>query len=72
MRSKAAKEGGRSSAHALAGKWSLATALSFLAWYIFAPQCAATLAVVKRETNSWLWPTVMFVYMVAWPIWRRS
>jgi len=47
----------------LAGKWSLATALSFLAWYIFAPQCAATLGVVKRETNSWLWPTVMFLYM---------
>ena len=47
----------------LAGKWSLATALSFLAWYIFAPQCAATLGVVKRETNSWTWPTVMFLYM---------
>jgi ferrous iron transport protein B len=50
---------------ALAGQWPLATALSFLAWYIFAPQCASTLAVVKRETNSWKWPTVMFVYMVA-------
>jgi ferrous iron transport protein B len=47
----------------LAGKWSLATALSFLAWYIFAPQCAATLGVVKRETNGWTWPTVMFLYM---------
>ena len=45
--------------------WSLATALSFLAWYIFAPQCASTLGVVKRETNSWRWPIVMFVYMVA-------
>ena len=44
--------------------WSLATGLSFLAWYVFAPQCASTLAVVKRETNSWLWPTVMFTYMV--------
>jgi ferrous iron transport protein B len=47
----------------LAGKWSLATALSFLSWYIFAPQCAATLGVVKRETNGWTWPTVMFLYM---------
>jgi ferrous iron transport protein B len=47
----------------LSHQWSLATALSFLAWYIFAPQCAATLGVVKRETNSWLWPTVMFLYM---------
>jgi ferrous iron transport protein B len=50
-------------ASTLANHWSLATGLSFLAWYIFAPQCAATLGVVKRETNSWLWPTVMFVYM---------
>ena len=47
----------------LAQHWSLATGLSFLAWYIFAPQCASTLAVVKRETNSWTWPTVMFLYM---------
>ena len=46
-------------------QWSLATGLSFLAWYVFAPQCVATLGVVKRETNSWLWPTVMFAYMVA-------
>jgi ferrous iron transport protein B len=45
--------------------WSLATALSFLAWYVFAPQCASTLGVVKRETNSWLWPSVMFLYMTA-------
>ncbi|OZA84496.1 MAG: hypothetical protein B7X77_00410, partial [Caulobacter sp. 39-67-4] len=49
----------------LSSQWSLASALSFLAWYVFAPQCAPTLGVVKRETNSWLWPTVMFVYMVA-------
>ena len=49
----------------LAGQWSLATGLSFLAWYVFAPQCAATLGVVKRETNSWGWMGVMFVYMVA-------
>ena len=50
---------------ALSSHWSLATALAFLAWYIFAPQCASTLAVVKRETNSWRWPTIMFVYMLA-------
>ncbi|MBN9319388.1 MAG: ferrous iron transporter B, partial [Caulobacterales bacterium] len=49
---------------ALAQQWSLATALAFLAWYIFAPQCTATLGVVKRETNSWKWPTIMFVYMI--------
>jgi ferrous iron transport protein B len=49
----------------LAHNWSLATGLSFLAWYVFAPQCASTLGVVKRETNSWRWPVVMFVYMTA-------
>ena len=48
----------------LSEAWSLATGLSFLAWYIFAPQCVATLGVVKRETNSWGWVAVMFVYMV--------
>ncbi|MBX3479782.1 MAG: ferrous iron transport protein B [Caulobacter sp.] len=48
----------------LHAQWSLATGLSFLAWYIFAPQCVATLGVVKRETNSWLWPAVMFGYMI--------
>jgi ferrous iron transport protein B len=48
----------------LANHWPLASALSFLAWYVFAPQCASTLAVVKRETNSWRWPLIMFGYMV--------
>jgi ferrous iron transport protein B len=49
----------------LAHHWSIASALSFLAWYIFAPQCTSTLVVVKRETNSWFWPTIMFTYMLA-------
>lgn len=48
----------------LAQHWSLATGLSFLAWYVFAPQCVATLGVVKRETNSWGWMAVMFGYML--------
>jgi ferrous iron transport protein B len=48
----------------LAEHWSLATALALLAWYVFAPQCAATLGVVRRETNSWRWPLIMFVYMM--------
>ncbi|PKU24228.1 ferrous iron transport protein B [Telmatospirillum siberiense] len=48
----------------LAAQWTLPTALSLLAWYIFAPQCASTLAVVKRETNSWRWPAFLFVYML--------
>ncbi len=49
----------------LAGQWSLATALAFLAWYIFAPQCASTLAVIRRETGSWKWMAVTFCYMLA-------
>ena len=49
----------------IGGQWSLATALALLAWYVFAPQCASTLAVVKRETASWKWPVVMFIYMMA-------
>jgi ferrous iron transport protein B len=48
----------------LARQWSLASGLAFLAWYVFAPQCIATLAVVRRETGGWLWPTVMFGYML--------
>lgn len=50
---------------ALAGHWSLATALALLAWYVFAPQCAATLAVIRRETGSWKWMGVTFFYMMA-------
>jgi len=49
----------------LAGQWSLATALALLVWYIFAPQCASTLAVIKRETGSWRWMFITFGYMLA-------
>lgn len=37
----------------IAAQWSLATALSLLVWFVFAPQCISTLAVIRRETNSW-------------------
>ena len=49
---------------ALAQSWTLATALALLAWYVFAPQCLATLAAVRRETNSWRWAAFMFVYLM--------
>jgi ferrous iron transport protein B len=49
----------------LAQSWTLPTALALLAWYVFAPQCASTLAVTKRETNSWKWPILMFTYLMA-------
>ena len=61
-------EGGKEAAdqigQALANKWSLATALAVLAWYIFAPQCASTLAVIKRETGGWRWMWATFAYML--------
>ncbi|SBT03089.1 Ferrous iron transport protein B [Candidatus Accumulibacter aalborgensis] len=49
----------------LAAGWSLATAYSLLAWYVFSPQCLSTLAVVKRETNSWRYPLLMAGYLFA-------
>ncbi len=45
--------------------WSLATALSLLAWYVFAPQCLSTLAIVKRETGGWAMPLLMAGYLFA-------
>jgi ferrous iron transport protein B len=49
----------------IAQGWSLATAYSLLAWYVFAPQCLSTLAVVRRETNSWKYPLIMAGYLFA-------
>jgi len=49
----------------IAGHWSLATALSLLVWYVFAPQCVSTLTVVKRETNSWRYVWIMAGYLFA-------
>ncbi|WP_420967741.1 ferrous iron transporter B [Bradyrhizobium sp. B120] len=62
-------EGGKEAAEqigqVLAQKWTLATALSMLVWYIFAPQCASTLAVIRRETGGAKWMVVTFLYMLA-------
>ncbi|ARV17860.1 Ferrous iron transport protein B [Curvibacter sp. AEP1-3] len=49
----------------IAQGWSLATAYSLLAWFVFAPQCLSTLAVVRRETNSWRYPILMAAYLFA-------
>ncbi|RYZ21679.1 MAG: ferrous iron transport protein B [Chitinophagaceae bacterium] len=43
--------------------FSLATGLSLMIFYVFAMQCMSTLAVVRRETKSWKWPVIQFVYM---------
>jgi ferrous iron transport protein B len=47
----------------LQGRWSLATALAFLAWFVFAPQCISTIAITRRETNGWKWPLFMVGYL---------
>jgi ferrous iron transport protein B len=49
----------------LRGRWPLPTALAFLAWFVFAPQCLSTIAVTKRETNGWRWPLFMLAYLFA-------
>lgn len=52
----------------IAHSWSLATALSLLTWFVFAPQCLSTLATVKRETGSWKWVGLMagYLFTLAW------
>jgi ferrous iron transport protein B len=47
----------------LAQDWSLATALSLLAWFVFAPQCLSTLATIRRETGGWRWAAVAAGYL---------
>jgi ferrous iron transport protein B len=52
----------------IAAGWSLPTALSLLAWYVFAPQCLSTIATVRRETNGWRYPLIMtgYLFAMAW------
>lgn len=45
--------------------FSLASGVSLMVFYVFAMQCMATMAVVKRETNSWKWPIIQLVFMGA-------
>lgn len=45
--------------------WTIPMALAFLAWFVFAPQCISTIAVVRRETNGWKWPAIMVTYLFA-------
>jgi ferrous iron transport protein B len=57
------KAGATSLQDKLQHRWSLATALAFLAWFVFAPQCISTIAVTRRETNGWKWPLFMVSYL---------
>ena len=52
-------------AQTLHKRWSLPTALAFLMWFVFAPQCISTIAVTRRETNGWKWPAFMVGYLFA-------
>ncbi|MDD2926422.1 ferrous iron transporter B [Rhodoferax sp.] len=58
--------------------WSLATALSLLVWFIFAPQCISTLVAVRRETNSWRYPLLLMgylftlAYLASWVTYRLA
>jgi ferrous iron transport protein B len=63
--SKTGEELAQSLTPIIAGSWALPTALSLLAWYVFAPQCMSTLSVVRRETNSIRYPLLMAGYMFA-------
>jgi ferrous iron transport protein B len=62
----------------IAQSWSLATALSLLVWFIFAPQCISTLVAVRRETNSWRYPLLMtaylfgLAYLASWATYRLT
>ena len=49
----------------IAQSWSLATALSLLVWFVFAPQCISTIAAVRRETNGWRYPLLKTGYLFA-------
>lgn len=50
---------------ALQQSWSIPVALSYLAWFVYAPQCISTIAVVRRETNSTKYTVVFALYLFA-------
>jgi ferrous iron transport protein B len=51
--------------NALHHDMTLGGALALMIFFAFAMQCTSTIAVVRRETNSWMWPAVQFLYMLA-------
>ncbi|WP_375271528.1 ferrous iron transporter B [Sphingomonas sp.] len=58
-------QGTRTIVENLRHRWTLPTALAFLMWFVFAPQCISTIAVTRRETNGWIWPLFMIGYLFA-------
>lgn len=61
----AGEDAGSALAPLIAAQWSLGTGLALLAWYVYAPQCLSTLAVMNRETGSWRWVGVAALYLFA-------
>lgn len=59
------EQGERTIVENLQRRWTLPTALAFLMWFVFAPQCISTIAVTRRETNGWRWPLFMVGYLFA-------
>ena len=58
-------EAGLELQQALQKEYSLATLMALIAWFVFAPQCISTIAILKRETNSWRWPIGIGLYTLA-------
>ena len=58
-------QGGQAMTRNLQARWTLPTALAFLMWFVWAPQCISTIAVTRRETNGWKWPLFMVGYLFA-------
>ncbi len=62
----------------IGAQWSVATGLALLAWYVFAPQCLATLAAIRRETGSWRFPLLLaaglfgLAYLAAFIVFRLA
>lgn len=62
----------------IGAQWSLATGLALLAWYVFAPQCLATLAAIRRESGSWRFPLLLaaglfgLAYLAAFIVFRLA
>ena len=71
-------EVGSALAPLIAADWSLATGLSLLVWFVYAPQCLATLAVARRESGGWAMPATMvgllfsMAYAASWLTYRLA
>lgn len=56
------QDGTKSLVDMIAKEYSLGTILALLMWFVYAPQCISTFAVIKKETNGYFWPAISFTY----------